>query len=345
MYSRIRVRTIASLAAVGLAAVLAACADPKPPPPPPAPPPVSLSPRLIEQASAYRRYVSESSAIQPAFVDGAAVASALQVGVAYEPRALQRGAIAYGAIVALQDPAFLAGVRAYANDAPTRQVIIDGILKDPAYVVAIAGSGSAAGLVTAAIGGEGRGLFDQGKRIKQAAYDVQRQPWSKAEVLNRSGRLALAKSLSSTPSAGDAMETLRLQQAVAGATPLGVTGAPISPPYTPVVIRSLAVAALAILNAANDAQLEQVFGVMGEPMSANCLNLAKLNLYQCLAVSKPHYEDVFCLGQHIMMDTGQCLSRAAGLPDQIDVKTAPLTVAETTDPLVAAVRKTPPPKR
>jgi hypothetical protein len=29
-------------------------------------------------------------------------------------------------------------------------------------------------------------------------------------------------------------------------------------------------------------------------------------------VAGPHYEDVFCLGQHALMDTGKCVSDAAG---------------------------------
>jgi len=29
-------------------------------------------------------------------------------------------------------------------------------------------------------------------------------------------------------------------------------------------------------------------------------------------VAKPHYEDVFCLGQHIMIDTGACVIKASG---------------------------------
>jgi hypothetical protein len=41
--------------------------------------------------------------------------------------------------------------------------------------------------------------------------------------------------------------------------------------------------------------------------------MAKLNLYQCLAVAKPNYEDVFCMGQHGMADTGACLVRNAGV--------------------------------
>jgi len=40
--------------------------------------------------------------------------------------------------------------------------------------------------------------------------------------------------------------------------------------------------------------------------------MAKLNLYQCLAVSKPHYEDIFCLGQHILIDTGSCMVKWTG---------------------------------
>ena len=58
-------------------ALAASCAEaPKviAPPPPPQAPPVSLSPKLIELASAYRHYVTGATAIAPAFVDGEAVA-------------------------------------------------------------------------------------------------------------------------------------------------------------------------------------------------------------------------------------------------------------------------------
>ncbi len=54
---------------------------------------------------------------------------------------------------------------------------------------------------------------------------------------------------------------------------------------------------------------------------ASCLRMAKLNLFQCLAVAKPWYEDVFCLGQHVLIDTGECI-QAAALP-----RARPLTVA------------------
>jgi hypothetical protein len=45
-----------------------------------------------------------------------------------------------------------------------------------------------------------------------------------------------------------------------------------------------------------------------------CLRMAKLNLYQCLASAGPHYEDIYCLGQHAMMETAQCVTEAVKPP-------------------------------
>ncbi|WP_332046334.1 hypothetical protein [Phenylobacterium sp.] len=328
-----------SLAALALAGVLAACAQAPPPPAapaaPPPPPAVSLSPRVIEQASAYRAYVTRAGQISPSFPDGASVAESLKTGASYEPQQLIRGAIAYGAVAALQDPAFVAGARKYAVDPTQRRQIAYEIMKDPAYAAGISGASSAAGLVVAALGDDGKRLLDQGNAVKQAAYDVQRASWSKAEVVRRDARLAETKQLSVTPVLGDVNETARLQLAAVGGAPLGLSAqSTANPPYTPVVIRSLAVAALAALGYADDASLEQVMPILGEPMSASCLNMSKLNLYQCLAVAKPHYEDVFCLGQHVLIDTGSCLLKSAGMAPPVDPRAAAIAEA-------AAARATP----
>jgi hypothetical protein len=270
---------------------------------------------VIEQAAAYRAYINRAAAISPTFASGGDVAVAVRTGAAYEPQQLLRGAIAYGAVAALQDKDFVAGVRKYAADPTQRRQVAYEIMKDPAYVVGISGSSGAAGEVIAALAGDGQKLLDQGRAVKQAAYDVQRSPWSKADVASRDARLLLAKQLSSTPISGEVAENARLQQAIVGAAPLDIPAETVSPPYSPLVIRSMAVAALAALGYADDASLEQVMPILAEPNSATCLSMSKLNLYQCLAVARPHYEDVFCLGQHILMDTGRCLIKGAGLPD------------------------------
>jgi hypothetical protein len=96
------------------------------------------------------------------------------------------------------------------------------------------------------------------------------------------------------------------------------------------VVRSLAVAALAALGYADDPSLEQVMPIMAEPNSAQCLNMSKLNLYQCLAVARPHYEDVFCLGQHVLMDTGSCLMKSVGMVEPAPI-VAPMPVTKVAD--------------
>jgi hypothetical protein len=310
-------------------ALLAACSSAPPvvavaPPAPPPPPAVMLGPKLIEQASAYRFYMDRVTAITPDFQDGGAIAKSLQTGAAYEPTQMLRGAIAYAAVAALQDPAFVAGVKTYATHADQRRQIAYEIMKDPAYAVGLPGSASAAGLVIQALGGEGQKLYDAGKAVKQSAYDIQKQPWSKADVPNRETRLSQAKMLSATPVVGDLAETAHLQKASIGAEPLGLTGTAAAPPYSPVVVRGLAIAALAILGEAGDANNETVMAIMAEPNVGFCMTMAKLNLYQCLAVSKPHYEDVFCLGQHAMMDTGRCMIKASGMPEPYEAKFIPV---------------------
>jgi hypothetical protein len=340
-------KRLIALGALAVAMTLASCASEGPPVAPPPPPPVptvGLSPQVIEMAGAYRAYMNRATGISANFANGDQIADSVRIGATYEPQKLLRGAIAYGAIVALQDPNFVSGVRIYAQDATQRRTIAYEILRNPAYAAGISGANSAAGLVIAALGSDGRALLDQGKAVKQSAYDVQRQSWSKADVAGRDARLALAKQLSATGGAADSMELNRLSLAVNGASmsPLGITGEPRDAPYSPMVIRSLAVAALAALGYANDDSLTVVVPLMTDPASASCFNMSKLNLYQCLAVSKPHYEDVFCLGQHIMIDTGQCVMKAAGVPVPVEVRPAPLPVKAVTakaKPKKAPVKK------
>ena len=317
MKSLLSARRLAPVAVLALTVLVAACKTtapppPLPPPPPPAPPPITLAPRLIEEASAWRGYMARAGAITPDFKDGASIASSLKLAAAYEPRQFQRGAIAYAAILALQDQTFVQGVRAQAASPASRIALRDQILTNPNSVVNLPGAQGAADLIVAGVGSEGTKLLLSGRAVKQAAYDVQRQPWSKKEVVNRDGRLIEARTLSTAPMLGDAADILMLSQAYNGATPMSVTAQSAPPPWSHFVVRGMAVAALAALGEAGDANWTSIDAITDEQSSGYCLKMAKLNLYQCLAVSKPHYEDVFCLGQHIMIDTGACMIKASG---------------------------------
>lgn len=321
--ARILIATMAS------AAILSSCAEP------PAPkaaqasaPPIALAQTVIDQASAYRFYIAQAGAVAPAFADGSGIADALKVSASYEPKQLLQGAIAYGAIVALQDPAFVAGVRRYAGSPEQSRQIAYEIMKDPAYVIGLEGSADAAGLVVAALGADGAKVYEAGAAVKQSAYNIQKQSWSKAEVVGRAQRLAQVKTLSATPVVGEIGETERLQRAAVGQQSLGLSPNASAAPYTPSVVRSLSIAALAVLDYAGETNLETLNALMAEPNTSSCASLAKLNLYQCLAVAKPHYEDVFCLGQHAMMDSGRCVIKASGLPEPYERKFVPTVRAD-----------------
>jgi hypothetical protein len=70
---------------------------------------------------------------------------------------------------------------------------------------------------------------------------------------------------------------------------------------------------------------------MTDAECAYCLRMSKLNLFQCLAVSKPWYEDVFCLGQHALIDTGECIYAASGVQRTIKAPTLALAPARRED--------------
>ncbi|MFZ5668690.1 MAG: hypothetical protein ACOY4K_04290 [Pseudomonadota bacterium] len=336
MTSLLPARIAPALAGLGLALVLAACGPEKPlpvytpPPAPPPPPPITLAPQLIQEASAWRGYMARANAISAEFKDGAQIQESLRTAAAYEPKQFLRGAVAYAAVVALQDPTFVAELRKVAADPAQRVALRDQLIANPNMATVLPGAEGAAGLVLAALGEEARKMVINGRAVKLAAYQVQTVSWSKAAVADRDGRLNGAKTLSSSPMLGEAADVALLSQAAMGpdaGAPLGIVGQAAPPPWSPVVVRGMAVAALAALGEGGEANLLALNSLADEPNAAYCLSMAKLNLYQCLAVSKPHYEDIFCLGQHILIDTGSCMVKATGA--EMPPAPPPVVIAST----------------
>jgi len=285
-------------------------------------PPIVLSARVLDMASEYRAYMRRTSALNTHFQNGDAIEKSLAQAETYEPQQLVRGAVAYAAVIALQDPAFVAGVRVYAVNRGVRKDFADRILADPYYITGMPGAGTAANMIMTALHAHGQKMAELGGKIRLAAYDVQReQPWSKSFVTDRNGRLASAKALSSAPMTPVPEDVASLASAVSGSTgfieaelPGGATTDAAPAPYSQFVARSLALAALAALGEGGDDNDAALDTLLNDSSAGFCLNMSKLNLYQCLAVAKPWYEDMFCLGLHAMADTGQCIAKAAGDP-------------------------------
>lgn len=267
---------------------------------------------MIQDAASYDSYMKRTVAISPAFTDAASVSQAMGYTRAYAPKSLIRGAVAYGAIAALQDPAFVASVREAGNTPEHRQAMVGYILANPAYVQYFKDSNVAAGLAREALAPRAVRLNAVGRAVHQAAYDIQRQGWSKVEVADLNGRLAAAEAAAGGEMTSDP-DVLAQEKQSAGGGALPTAATPLSPPYTPMVAHALQLAAIAALGEARDDDMDQLSILTADSDTADCLGAAKRNFHQCLAVAKPEYEDIFCIGQHGLQDTGACLATAAGV--------------------------------
>ena len=122
-------------------------------------------------------------------------------------------------------------------------------------------------------------------------------------------------------------------------------------------MNGLALAALAALGYAGENARANTDALQFDRVSQGCLTMSKLNLFQCLAASRPNYEDMFCLGRHIVRDLATC-SRGAAMPAAIvtvsDVRpvdalaptTAPIVITPTPAPAVPSpitISPAPPP--
>lgn len=324
-----------SVAAIAAAAILASCSTPEPeaPPPPPVPPlpAVSMNEGVAQAASVYVAFVRDVSTIQGGFPDAESIQAAIRKGAAYEPGQLSRGMIAYGSILALQSPEYVAGVRQFASTPALRQQMIASIVADPAYAATLPGAEAAAGLITATMGRDIATLAAIAEAVEGDAYTIQersdpRRRWAVTPIPQREARLEGAKTLS-VAQLPSAEESARLFAAANSGSGLNLTPAQRGAPFTPAVVNSLAIAALAALGAAGDDARPNTEALTSESNNEFCLSMSKLMLFQCLAASRPSYEDMFCAGRHIVRDLATCTAQYTG---PVPVLTAPIvTIAET----------------
>ena len=334
---KVSLRRGVTLAALMAATVLASCTTPEvegpPPPPPPMPlAPVTLNSSVAEAASVYVAFVRDIGTIESSFQSADAIQAAVRRGAAYDVAQLSRGVIAYGSILALQSPEYVASVRSYGTTPELRQAMIGRIIADPAYAATLPGTDAAVGLITATIGRDITALTTLADSVEGDAYKIQerndpRRRWATQHVANREQRLEGAKSLS-VPQLPSAEESARLFAAAHDGTGLSTLSATRAAPHSPAMINALAIAALAALGAAGDEAKLNTDTLSYESGNEFCFNIAKLMLFQCLAASRPNYEDMFCAGRHIIRDLATCSAQFTGpLPTQ----TPAIQVATATD--------------
>lgn len=271
-----------------------------------------VAPELVASAVAFRAYMQRSAEVSPKFTSAAMVKASLERAEAYKIQQLAAGEVAYAALVALQDADFVEGVSKLKAYPQSREAIMDELVSAPENVMQIDGSMDAAAAARGAMAGLGRALVADGRSVKKAAYTIQADAWSKKAAEGQEERLADAKKISQLEAAASKDDTKLLLTSLASYRTRGQSSEAGAP--STAVTKGLALAALMVLGDADEAHLSRLAPLLQDAKNADCLNMAKLNLFQCLSVAGPEYEDVFCLGEHAMTDTGQCVVRAAGAP-------------------------------
>jgi hypothetical protein len=313
---------------------------------------------VAEAASIYLSFTRDMATVRGGFADAEAIQAALRRGSAYDPDQLSRGLVAYASILALQSPEFVSGVRQYATHPVTRTELAANINADPRWALTLPGADAAAGLIMTTLRQDIDALSEAANSVENDAYTIQnrwdpRRSWAVAHLTNRVERLEAAKAASARPMLPSGPDAARLLAAARTGSGLGVrTDRRVETPYPPVVARALALAALAALGEAGNGAKAQTDALQYDAVSQTCLLESKLNLFQCLAASRPSYEDMFCIGRHIVRDLATC-TRGASQPSAIvtvsDVEVAPeprapaVTVAPLEGAPAAAPARTPAP--
>lgn len=255
-------------------------------------------------AAVFHRYMNDVSGLNGHFRNAAGVAEAVKRAAAYDAQQLQQGMVVYAAFTALQEPTFVASVKAMETRYG-REQMLTLLNRDPTGIINLPGAPQAGAMAEAALRAEGDGVLASGKSVKQASYDLQHQAWSKTAIPNAQRRLAEAKALARIvqPSDADAAKLLKAMK-----TP-PAQGGGWDARVSPVVANGLALAARMALG--EQLETPQALALLRDERSGFCLRMAKLNFHQCLSVAGPNYEDVFCVGQHALLDTGTCVVGAA----------------------------------
>lgn len=285
-------------------------------------PPIALNDTVAQSAAVFLTYSRDMATIRGGFASPEAVQAALRRGAASDPVQISRGLVAYASILALQSPEFVSGVRQAGAEPEARRRLISQIVADPAYASTLPGAEAAASLVIGVLEADILALSAAADSVESDAYNIQytgdqRHSWGRATAANREGRLQTVKDLSAAPALASAAEAARLHAASISGTGLDVTaGRTRRGPYASSVTNALAMAALAALGAAGDNAVANTDALQFDRASQDCLSSAKLNLFQCMAAARPTYEDMFCLGRHVVRDLSTC-ARGAALPTAI----------------------------
>ena len=292
---------------------------------------------LTRAAAVYATYQMDvSRARDVPFSSGADIDVTLDSLGSQNADALTRGWLAYSALVAAQTPAFEESLgKAVAYYGPER--IARGLTNDVRYANSFIGADRAVASALNSIAADARRINEGANVVKEQAYSLQSVGWAKRRFTDPQGRAAQLKSAASIGrsvdgamldalSAPDLDSTLSAANGaersiwdgvtISGRTlkvpTLGLDGLAAIPVRKvsfgrePVADRIATLAALRAIGQSDIRDPSVIARVMTEDSTTNCLELAQLNLYQCVGAVHNQFEAPFCIGKHALEDVGQC---------------------------------------
>lgn len=250
---------------------------------------------------------------------------------------LSKGWIAYSALIASQNPEYRAAVRDIESFYG-REALETGMRNDVRYARTLHGGDTAVSAALSATEADSRRLNSAAAYIKEQAYSLQGSGWAKAKIGNSGSK---ARKLDSSQASGipaklglvSAMnaadfDAILVQAGSTGAPSLwdNVSGAADAIRFPaamtsgltanrkrvkfgkePVADQIATLAAYRVLGAITEQNASQINSAMAERGTKGCLNMANLNLQQCVAAANQQYEVPFCIGEHALSDVGKCI--------------------------------------
>lgn len=293
---------------------------------------------ISESAAVYGTYQSDVTDVkEKPFSSANDIDHALTSLGGHNPDQLSKGWIAYSALIASQDPEYRAAVRDiesfYGRDA-----LVNGLENDVRYARQLSGGDNAVSSALSATEADSRRLSSTAAYVKEQAYSLQGSGWAKAKIGNAGAKATKLNSQQTvgTPakiqlvnafSATD-IDTILASAGRSGAPSLwdNVSGAADAIRFPasvssglsltkkkrvkygkePVADQIATLAAYRVLSTTAKSSSE-VHSAMAERETRGCLNMANLNLQQCVAAANQQYEVPFCIGEHALSDVGKCI--------------------------------------
>jgi hypothetical protein len=294
---------------------------------------------LAKAAALYATYQSDVTDVKTnGFASAGDIESSLNNLGGHNPEQLTQGWMAYSALVAAQNPEFRAAVldiEGYYG----RDMLMTGMQNDVRYARTLSGGDSAVNQALTAVSADSQRLFGAAAFVKEQAYSLQGAGWAKGRVGNSQAKASnlYASTQSGIPARGTLLQAMQAPEINTVLEQAGQSGAPsvwesvsgaastirvpavvsqlgqsqrIARGKEPIADRITTLAAYRILNA-DPSVAGSMRQAMSERETQGCLNMANLNLQQCVAAAHKHYEVPFCIGEHALSDIGKCIGKVS----------------------------------